>query len=266
MSPTARRCGTAAVCANLRPTSFPVGASVLVALIGLIGILLQVANRPALVWMCEEDGLVESFTALFYFAAAAVFVYANRSYALRNVWLWGYALLFFMVAGEEISWGQRIVGMQTPGALAELNVQGEANLHNIAGIHGSIRMVGLLVVLAVCYAVPLSNYLSPSLRKLYSRLHHPVFPAWAIGIVTFAILFMVVPRSLFGREVFELDELGELFLSVAFLVFGTSVLRTQHAEATAEPISETEQTVEPEMPARPIEEPEINEPVAAGRD
>ena len=35
------------------------------------------------------------------------------------------------VAGEEISWGQRIIGLATPDFLIDLNAQGEFNVHNI---------------------------------------------------------------------------------------------------------------------------------------
>src|SRR4029453_13243110 len=36
----------------------------------------------------------------------------------------------FFVAGEEISWGQRLLGIATPEAVAEVNIQQELTLHN----------------------------------------------------------------------------------------------------------------------------------------
>ena len=41
----------------------------------------------------------------------------------------GIGLVF--VAGEEISWGQRIIGFATPDYLLDINIQEELNLHNI---------------------------------------------------------------------------------------------------------------------------------------
>lgn len=38
-------------------------------------------------------------------------------------------MVFF--GGEEINWGQRIIGFETPAFLANPNIQGEFNLHNI---------------------------------------------------------------------------------------------------------------------------------------
>ena len=55
---------------------------------------------------------------------------AERSWWRRGVYVLGAAALLF-VAGEEISWGQRILGFATPDALAALNRQDEFNVHNI---------------------------------------------------------------------------------------------------------------------------------------
>ena len=46
----------------------------------------------------------------------------------------GIVLLF--IAGEEISWGQRIFGYPTPDWIAERNLQEEFNLHNLSGVQG----------------------------------------------------------------------------------------------------------------------------------
>lgn len=40
----------------------------------------------------------------------------------------------FLVAGEEISWGQRIFGVETPEELEALNRQGEIGAHNISSV------------------------------------------------------------------------------------------------------------------------------------
>jgi len=40
-------------------------------------------------------------------------------------------LLCLFGAGEEISWGQRIFGLETPDFLSDKNAQGEIGLHNL---------------------------------------------------------------------------------------------------------------------------------------
>lgn len=173
--------------------------------------------------LCREDGPVESLTALSYLLASALFLRAAAAVRFRNLWAWGYALLFFLVAGEEVSWGQRLWDLPTPEELRALNVQGELNLHNLDGVSQSVRAAGLMVVLAICYFAPWTARLSPGAKELALKLRIPLFPSWASSAVTLGLVFMVAPR-LFGQVVFELDELGELYLSLGFLCFGLAAL------------------------------------------
>ena len=53
------------------------------------------------------------------------------------------ALLF--AAGEEISWGQRILDVETPDVLIDGNGQDELNLHNLAGVQNK-AVLGQLAV------------------------------------------------------------------------------------------------------------------------
>ena len=58
------------------------------------------------------------------------------SLAKKLIYL-GLALLFFFGAGEEISWGQRILGFATPETLSQINRQEEFNLHNLSAWEAS---------------------------------------------------------------------------------------------------------------------------------
>ena len=62
-----------------------------------------------------------------------------RSTFLREVKFWwryfftfGWAVVLFIAMGEEISWGQRILGFETPESISEINFQDEFNIHNIS--------------------------------------------------------------------------------------------------------------------------------------
>jgi hypothetical protein len=120
---------------------------------------------------------LESLSAVFYLMAAGIFFFEWGQRGFKNVFMLGYALLFLFVGGEEISWGQRIIGVTTPESLAVINVQNEINLHNIDGIHQHIRKVGVLVVIAIAIMMPLSNRWNLWLRNLYLRLSLPVAPS-----------------------------------------------------------------------------------------
>lgn len=91
--------------------------------------------------MVREDQPVEWLQVGFFaFSAVLVAVLARRwrrEPRTRGIgalaWL-AFALLAF-IACEEVSWGQRIFGFETPELLREDNVQGEFNLHNLTWFH-----------------------------------------------------------------------------------------------------------------------------------
>ena len=61
----------------------------------------------------------------------------------------GGTVLFF-IAGEEISWGQRIFGYMTPDWVAERNIQKEFNLHNLGVLFGSLYLSLTYGVQSLC--------------------------------------------------------------------------------------------------------------------
>ena len=107
-------------------------------------------------WWTDEDSWVENLTAVWFLLAGFLLftvAWAERSSFQRGIYvLGGIALLF--VAGEEISWGQRIFGLATPDFLLDLNAQRELNVHNINAIlFDSIYREGsLLLSMATCAA------------------------------------------------------------------------------------------------------------------
>ena len=83
----------------------------------------------------ERRGILE--TAQFVLALIGFFVALRilllpglRRRPLYYVWVLLAALACFYIAGEEASWGQHYFGWSTPETWAEVNDQGETNLHN----------------------------------------------------------------------------------------------------------------------------------------
>lgn len=205
------------------------------------GVCLQFANEPLLSVLCQEDGVVEDLQALLLLGTAGIFAYLGTKRGHRTLWNWGYALLFFVAFGEEISWGQRIFGLETPEQLARINVQGETNFHNIDGIHQHHRLIGVLGGLIVCFAIPLADRYSPRLRALLQKLRLPVFPFWAAGILAVSVAVMTGPR-LFGTIIFNIDEIGELYMYLAFFVFALTIYRQAAPSWSPAPASTTSTT------------------------
>ncbi len=200
------------------------GSVLLVILLGL-----HFFASDILTYLCLEDGILESLTAIFYFISALCFLSLWAKSGFRNIWFLGYLVLFFVIAGEEVSWGQRLFDIEVPEKLEQMNVQKELNFHNIDGIHGMIRELGLMVVLVICYVIPITNHLFQPSRSFYQNFGMPIFPLKLWIIPTIAILLMVIPKVMQGAGIFNLNEVGETYLSVGFLVFA---LMTWNANRT----------------------------------
>jgi ABC-type amino acid transport system permease subunit len=162
--------------------------------------------------LTEEDGLFEVATVVELLIASALFGYAfwlsvghgQRLWLLRtrrNLVLLGLALVLFVAAGEELSWGQHILGFETPAFIAENNEQDEFNLHNLSPFDqpsGADERRLLLItgfsalVLGLGVAFPLLHTLFPIVRRLNKRLGIPVAPLW---MPLFLLLTVVFART-----------------------------------------------------------------------
>lgn len=93
----------------------------------------------------------------------------------------GLAIVFFVAFGEEISWGQRILGIETPESLEGVNDQGETNLHNLSTSKTNALFQVFWLVMGVL--IPLAALYEPARRRL-ARLV-PILPV-ALAIVFLA--------------------------------------------------------------------------------
>ncbi|MDN5216758.1 hypothetical protein QQ020_32105 [Fulvivirgaceae bacterium BMA12] len=99
----------------------------------VIGIVLYFSDLELFISYVKEDRYIENLTALVLFAASFHFLWKaikakNKLLKISCVLLF---LLFLFGGGEEISYGQRIFGFDTPSDYAEINGQGEVTVHNL---------------------------------------------------------------------------------------------------------------------------------------
>jgi len=104
----------------------------------------------------EEDNLVEwvSFGALFLGLAMILIIFLRGLISLKNnpliyLSLLLFAFLLFIMGMEEISWGQRIFGLQTPENFNG-NSQNELNLHNFVTTEAdTLYYIGICILLII---------------------------------------------------------------------------------------------------------------------
>ena len=81
-----------------------------------------------------EDHFFEWLTPIFFWIACVIFFLTFLK--TKNPFFLILAMVMFIGAGEEISWGQRIFGFKTPESINKINVQHEFTFHNIKIFHG----------------------------------------------------------------------------------------------------------------------------------
>lgn len=188
--------------------------------------------RPAFGVLANEDGIAEWGQWLFLVALAVI--YARLAIALWRQHQRPLALLYaaamvavIFTAGEEISWGQRIFGWMTPGALEDINNQGETNIHNI----GSLLKIFNLVIMIVAFIAALLPLVRWSVWRARARsiagyaLIPPaaLIPAFGMEFAYRAIRYLFLPTPRYTLT--KLSEIAELSFYFGLFVFGVLAWR-----------------------------------------
>lgn len=138
------------------------------------------------------------------------------------------ALACLFIAGEEISWGQRILGFGTPAVLDAINKQGETNLHNVGSVLKVVNL-GLIGVLTAAMVLPLLRWTVWHGRRPTIDRYALVPPLALIPAFLFPFVYRVV-RLLFlpdaGARITKYAEFAELSFYVGLLIFALLLHRT----------------------------------------
>lgn len=168
-----------------KPTAYFAFASLFVASLYL-ALGARIEDTQMLRWINREDGLLEWISALMLLVASGLALYAAihipvRAQRMMHILL---AVVFFVMFGEEISWGQRVFGLSTPEFLTEVNVQNEINLHNNFGYVFDHLFI-LCFFLWGC-VVPFLYQVDPIWRWYQSRLGLP-YPSVGLALAMLAV-------------------------------------------------------------------------------
>lgn len=196
---------------------------------GLVGAVALTQRWPALFRaLVGEDGLVEWLQVGGFAAAAlglaALGVLGPGSRALRIAAVSG-ALLLVVVVGEELSWGQRHLGVSIT-ALEEVNDQGDLTLHNV-GTGLRLSQLGMLGLALAGVALVGLYRVSPT-RPPFGLPAGAGPPAWVAGWFAIAAALTAVRVALLpspSYEVAKLSEVAELAVAAAVALSVAAVLR-----------------------------------------
>lgn len=167
-----------------------------------------------------EDGPLEWVTALSLFGASLICL--TRAITMRNkgfrfVIITAFAgVILLFGAGEEISWGQRIIGWTSGDFWQQNNAQSETNLHNLMVgevkinrvFFGVILTLGLLLYFAV---LPILAAKYVRVRAFFNYWFVPIArPIHAYAFIGSLIAMGVIPSD-------RAPELGEFALGLLLL-------------------------------------------------
>ena len=202
-----------------------------VALIPIIGsaAIIGVRNYDFYIYKLffTEDSLFESLTSAIYFGASVIAIVIALAFKRKERFISAaaYALLAFgllFVAGEEISWGQRILNFETPSQILESNTQQEFSLHNLESIqsklHAAYAVVGaygtFLWLLALLPIALLRTYITPYFapRWYLATYFLPVF-------VYYTHLEIATQETAWFQDRHPDQEPAEFIMSLGFLLF-----------------------------------------------
>ncbi len=107
-------------------------------------------HKDAYRFLLIEDGPVEwaqfaCFAIACYAAIGIATLRLSDGHRIQGFLFAGLAAATFFLAGEEIAWGQRLLGLETPEAWAEINLQQEITIHNVGGILDVLNVVMLVI-------------------------------------------------------------------------------------------------------------------------
>ena len=170
----------------------------------------------------KEDGSVEYGTAFMLLCISLLQLYRfqvlqNYKGLLWKIGVLGFVVIFFFGAGEEISWGQRILGIESSKYFLENNAQKEMNLHNMVVNGTKVNKVifsQLLTFVLVIYLLIL-----PVLYRKFGKLKN-LMAAFAVPLVQWhhSLAFILVTIAIFAIPSSRKWELYELAFSVIFFL------------------------------------------------
>ena len=181
-----------------------------------------------------EDGFVENGSAIFLLSSSLLLLFRffklfNQKKFFWKVGILAMVVVFFFGAGEEISWGQRILNVESSQYFIENNAQGETNLHNMVVGETKINKLifsQILTAVLVIYLIitPFLYRKFDWVKKLVNKFAVPVVQwhhtiafltgtglllfitstrKWEIYEFAFSVIFLLIFLNPFNKEIYK---------------------------------------------------------------
>lgn len=169
----------------------------------------------------KEDNVIEYLQFFTLLSGGIIsFLFANLLWH-RKKKIFSFIFIFvaiglLAVAGDEVSWGQRIIGLETPTKIKELNYQNEMGFHNTIYIDGFVPFIYMLAGAYGTFMHFLKDKLSKTLSQDITSLFIPPGHLALFFLLPFLYnLYSLGWEHNFGRW----SEVAELYLDLGVTIF-----------------------------------------------
>jgi tetratricopeptide (TPR) repeat protein len=189
---------------------FPIGIQFLLI---VVVFLLYFSLPVTYTRLIAEDnwGEYTTFAGLMIAWPLLAYLFFSSKSKKRDFWLALLAIGSFLIAMEEISWGQRLLGVPTPTFIKAANFQGEITFHNIRAISPDALTCLIVSVGFAVYGfiLPVLVSLVLPVRDIVQRVNLP------LPSLTLSPLFVGTGYFWKFSGLVKGDEIGELFMGIA---------------------------------------------------
>ncbi len=175
-------------------------------------------------FLIQEDGIIEWLQFVFFSLSSGLLfisfikkIRENKFIALIYLIM---AVGFLFISGEEISWGQRLLELDTPQYFEERNFQGEMNFHNLGNIHVLLHFGYIIIGI-----VGASLWLLPNKIINSFQLLKEFIPDWSLTFyflptaLVYALIWILDEQRKIGFVHWKDQEPVELMLSLGFFIY-----------------------------------------------
>lgn len=186
----------------------------------IFGLFIYFTDADSFANLVREDGFYENLTSLFLFLTSitlfAKFFRYQKYYGITwKIGVFLMAVAMFFGAGEEISWGQRIFGVESSDFFIQNNAQQETNLHNM--VVGEVKLNKLIFsnIMSICFGIyflvlPILWTKSPKLKSLID--------SFGISVARNIHLFLFIGATILILGIIDHDRKWEMWEYVFGLI------------------------------------------------
>ncbi len=197
----------------------------------LFTILIYHINSHFLCLLIWEDGPFEYMQAIIFFVCFIYSLRISKDYKSKKNSFYSFlflttAVIFFLAAFEEISWGQRLLNIETPEFIEEINYQKEISIHNLNPIQKVLHKILMMAGLYGSFASTVVKQVSKNLhKKLNIFFPSPKLFFYFFPIFIFYFIFDFLPiyyEFIFGATTrmssWHWQEVAETHLAIGFFL------------------------------------------------